>query len=206
MFKESKKMMTVLISLAFLFTMLAAGYLAKITSVKEKPKEQLGTKPKQVEENIKNYEDVEQLQTSLIDKNLVHAGTKIMYRVKYKECGHDLAKSVDPTEDMIGLNRKALESYVREELTGWRLSMFSKDEISLISEKNTLCPNHFVVGEKHGQIAIFKIDENGQRLIHRIFKDASISTVREDNQKRLKEGIVVDSEEEAIQVLEDFIS
>lgn len=206
MFREDKKMMTVVISVAFLFTMLAAGYLARITSVREKPKQNLSENSIQAEENIKKYQDVDKLQTSLIDKNLIHTGTKIMYKVNYKECGHEIAKSVDSTEDMVGLNRKAFETYVVDKLAGWKLSMFSKDEIGLVSEKDTLCPNHFVVGEKNGQITIFKIDENGQRVIHRIFKDATISTVREENQKRLKKGIVVDSEEEAIQVLEDFIS
>ena len=107
---------------------------------------------------------------------------------------------------MLGLNRKEFEGYVEEKLPGFKLDMFSKDEIHLSSEKNTLCTNHFVVGETNGRITIFKIDENGERVVHRIFKDATISTVREDNQKRLKKGIVVESEDEAIQVLEDFIS
>ena len=206
MFKDNKRISYMLIGLALLFTMLAAGYMARFSSTREKARNELNIKSKQAEENIKKYEENERLQTTVIDKNTVGDDTKILYKIKYHKCDHEITKSEEPKEDMVGLNRRDFENYVNDKLLGTKLIMFSKDEISLETEKDTLCPNHFVVGEKDGKIAIFEIDENGERVLYRVFKDATISTLREENQKRLKQGIVVESEEEAIQVLEDFIS
>lgn len=206
MFKENKRNVFIIIGLAFVFTFLSAGYLARLSGVKEKSKNDSNISYKRSDNNIKNHKDLGDLETTLIDKNIINKDTKIIYKTKYKECGHEGLKNEEPSEDMLGLHRKEFENYVVDKLPGFKLDMFSKDEIHLSSEKNTLCTNHFVVGETNGRITIFKIDENGERVVHRIFKDATISTVREDNQKRLKKGIVVESEDEAIQVLEDFIS
>ncbi len=206
MFKENKKIISILIGISFLFTMLIAGYLARLSNIKQNAQKNIGIKTKLVEENIKKYQDEEDLKYTKIQDSTISPETNMVYKIVYKKCGHELVKRDKPLEDMVGLNRKEFESYAKDKLLDWKLSMYSKDEISLISEKNTLCTNHFVVGETGGNITIFKIDENGDRVIHRIFKDATISTVREENQERLKQGIVVESEDEAIQVLEDFIS
>lgn len=206
MFKDNKRISYMFIGIAILFTMLAAGYMARFSSARERAKNELNMKSRQVEENIKKYEENERLQTTIVDKNTITAETKILYKTKYHKCHHEITKSEAPKDEMIGLNRRDFERYVDEKLLGAKLIMFSKDEISLENEQDTLCPNHFVVGEKNGNIAIFEIDENGEKVLYRIFKDATISTLREENQKRLKQGIVVENEEEAIQVLEDFIS
>lgn len=208
MFKENKKLISIIIGLAFLFAILTTSFLIKLNNNRERSKREIDKKTKVIEENIKKYEEKEKekLQTSVIDKNIINKETDIIYKVKYKKCKHEIIKKEKPLEDMIGLDRKEFNNYVKEKLLDWHLEMFSKEKVSLSSEKDTLCTNHFVVGEKNGKIAIFKIDEQGERVLHRIFKDTTISTIREENQKRLKKGIVVESEEEAIQVLEDFIS
>lgn len=206
MFKENKRSILIIISLAFLFTFLSAGYLSRLTNIKQNSKKNSSIDNKVKNEDTKRHESQGGLETSLIDKNIIDKDTKIIYKIKYKECGHELTRQEPPLEEMLGLNRKDFEEFVSKNLQDLQLDMFSKEEIHVSSEKNTLCTNHFVVGETNGRITIFKIDENGERVVHRIFKDATISTVREDNQKRLKEGIVVENEDEAIQVLEDFIS
>lgn len=206
MFKENKRSILIIISLAFLFTFLSAGYLSRLTDIEEKSKKNSSINNKSQQEGIKKHKEQGGLETSLINKNIINKDTKMVYKIKYKECGHETTRSEPPSKEMLGLNRTEFEEFVSEKLQDLQLDMFSKEEIHLSSEKNTLCTNHFVVGETNGRITIFKIDENGERIVHRIFKDATISTVREDNQKRLKDGIVVESEDEAIQVLEDFIS
>ncbi|MFA7412600.1 MAG: BofC C-terminal domain-containing protein, partial [Tissierellaceae bacterium] len=72
--------------------------------------------------------------------------------------------------------------------------------------KNHLCENHYVIGEKDGNIAIYRIDENGERKLETFFPDYPISLLMEIDQNKLIEGIVIDSQEELSDVLENFIS
>lgn len=205
MFKESKRIIYILMSITFLFVIFLAGYAMKLNN-KEKLKNNLGVEYQHMEDNLKSNDERETLQTRVTDNNIVSISTNINYKTKYNKCDHEAIKDEKPKQEMIGFDRKLFEDYVKLNLPDWKMSMFSKEEIFLLREKDTLCSNHLVVGEKNGKIAIFTIDENGERVVHKIFKDTTISTIREENQKRLKQGIVVDNEEEAIQVLEDFIS
>ena len=61
------------------------------------------------------------------------------------------------------------------------------------------------MGEADNKVAIYKIDENGERYVYKIFDDYPIALLKSRPEK-LQEGIVVDSEEELSDVLENFIS
>nr|WP_272878533.1 BofC C-terminal domain-containing protein [Clostridium sp. Cult3] len=93
-----------------------------------------------------------------------------------------------------------------ENYSNIKILSFSVKEIVLREERNHLCPNHYIIGESDGKIAIYGIDERGEKYLNRVFKDYSISLLKEVDQLRLKAGIVVDSEEELSDVLENFIS
>ena len=146
MFKENKKMISILIGISFLFTMLIAGYLARLSNIKQNAKKNVGVQTKLVEENIKKYQDQEELNHTTINDSVIIPDSNVIYKTVYKKCGHELLKTEKPQEEMIGLNRKEFESYTKEKLQAWKLSMYSKDEISLVNEKNIFCKNHFVVG------------------------------------------------------------
>ncbi len=205
MFKENKKILSVLTGVIFLSVMLFAGYSSNLGR-NNKLKYDSKSEYHKIEDGVKINDKKNELQTRVVDENLVTLSTNISYKVKHNKCNHENIINEKPKQDMLGLDRKSFEKYVKDNLPEWKMDMFSKHEILLSSERDAFCQKHFIVGEKNGKIAIFIIDENGNKEVHRIFKDTTISTITEENQKRLKEGIVVDSEEEAIQVLEDFIS
>ncbi|MCG4586227.1 BofC C-terminal domain-containing protein, partial [Anaerosalibacter bizertensis] len=87
-----------------------------------------------------------------------------------------------------------------------KIIAFSTQKIVLREERNHLCPNHYVVGESEGKIAIFKINDSGEKVLDKIFNDYPLSLLKEVDQQKLKDGIVVDNEEELSDVLENFIS
>lgn len=203
MFRENKRIFSILMGVTFLSVILLAAYSMRQG---QKLKNDIGSEYQRMEERLKTNDKKEELQIKVTDDNVVTISTDIRYETKHNKCNHKTTENEKPEPNMIGLDRKSFEEYVKHNLPGWKMSMFSKEEIHLLNEKDTLCSKHFIVGEKNGKIAIFTIDEYGKKVIHRIFKDTTISIITEENQKRLKQGIVVDSEEEAIQVLEDFIS
>nr|WP_246566708.1 BofC C-terminal domain-containing protein [Tissierella simiarum] len=87
-----------------------------------------------------------------------------------------------------------------------KIISYTNKQIVLREDRNHLCPNHYIIGEKEGNIAIFKVDERGQRILDKVFPDYPISLLKEIDQEKLKEGIMVDSEEELSDILENFIS
>ena len=127
-------------------------------------------------------------------------------RTYYKKCGHTVINVDKVDNNIINMQKNQLENYLKENYTNIRLVSFSVEKIVLYEEKDCLCMNHYVIGESQGKIAIYKIDENGERVLDRIFNDAPVSMLKEVDQEKIKEGIVVDSEDELSNVLENFIS
>lgn len=136
----------------------------------------------------------------------ISPNTFIEIRIHYKACNHNITKLNEKDENIINMSEDEYREYLQENYPNVRIVSFSSKEIILEEDRNHLCPNHYIIGEHEGKIAIYKINENGEKYLDRIFKDYPIATLKEIDQEKLKEGIVVDSEEELSDVLENFIS
>lgn len=139
-------------------------------------------------------------------ENHVSPNTTIKYIIYYTECGHTLTKIVEPFDEIINMNQKQFEEYIKNNLEESRLISFSNKEIIIEKKINSLCPNHFIIGETNGKIAIYKINEKGEKILDKILENSSIKMLKDIDQQKLKNGIRVDSEEELTDVLENFIS
>ena len=104
------------------------------------------------------------------------------------------------------MTEKQYREYIKENYPNIKIISFSISEIVLREERDHLCENHYIIGQSDGKIAIYGIDENGERFLNKIFNDYSISLLKKIDQEKLTKGIVVDSEEELSDVLENFIS
>ncbi len=104
------------------------------------------------------------------------------------------------------MTEKQYRKYMKENYPNIKIISFSPREIVLREERNHLCPNHYIIGQADGKIAIYRIDEKGEKYLDKVFNDYPISLLKEVDQERLKDGIIVDSEEELSDVLENFIS
>lgn len=104
------------------------------------------------------------------------------------------------------MTEKEYKDYMNKNYPSVDIVSFSVENIVLREERNYLCPNHYIIGESDGKIAIFKIGDNGEKILSKVYKDYPLSLLKEIDQKKLKEGIVIDSEEELSDVLENFIS
>lgn len=142
----------------------------------------------------------------LQEEERISPNTFIEIRVHYKECNHNITKLNEQDENIINMTEEEYKEYMKENYPNVKIVSFSAEEIVLSEERDHLCPNHFIIGESDGKIAIYRIDENGERYLDKIFNDYSISLLKEIDQEKLIEGIVVDDEEELSNVLENFIS
>ncbi|HZK00089.1 MAG TPA: BofC C-terminal domain-containing protein [Tissierellaceae bacterium] len=154
------------------------------------------------EQNHKDRDDIEIVR----EENRISPNTVIENRVYYRECGHLIESTELAENELVNQTRDEYEDYLKTTNPDSRLISFSNVKIVTYSEKNYLCQEHYIIGEHNGNIAIFNIDSDGERLLFKSFTDYPISILLDIDQEKLRDGIIVDSEEELSEVLENFIS
>lgn len=153
-----------------------------------------------------NIEKKETLDVEIVgEENIIGPNTFIEMRTNYKECGHVESEVELADDSIVNMTRDEYEEYLNDN-TNYRLLSFSDTKATIWGERNHLCPNHYVVGENDGNIAVFSIDEDGNRVLERVFEDYHINLLQELDREKIVNGIVVDSQEELSEVLENFIS
>lgn len=140
------------------------------------------------------------------ENEVISPNTFIEKKIHYKKCNHIISDTNLADDLLINKTEEDFRKYMEDNYQNVKITSFSPDRILLREERNHLCPNHYIIGEFEGKIAIFKIDESGEKVLDKVFKDYPINLLKDIDQKKLKEGIVVDSEEELSNVLENFIS
>jgi hypothetical protein len=115
----------------------------------------------------------------------------------YMSCGHEGVGEGPVLSDIVGLNEKQL----MEKYPQWRVDEFKPDKVVLIREIGGYCPNHFVIREDNGMVAVY--DTAGKLL-----RDTGIplDILPGIVQDQIKEGIVVNSQEEVNAILENLDS
>lgn len=156
--------------------------------------------------DLNSIDPIDDFELSQIEDEYIGPNTKITYMTIYLECNHSIEQIKSPEKDMVNMKKDQFEEYINNNFPNWKVTSFSHDLITINIEKNHLCPNHYVVGEKDGKIAIYKINENGERRLDKIIDNSHVSLLKEIDQKKLEKGIVVDSIDEISEILENFIS
>ncbi|CCQ94018.1 exported hypothetical protein [[Clostridium] ultunense Esp] len=159
--------------------------------------------PKIAKENLKDYD----LDLAILkEEERISPNVFIEKKTYYKACNHNITKLNELDEKIINMTEKEYRRYTEENFPNVKIISFSVNRIILREERDHLCPNHYIIGQSEGKIAIYRIDENGDEILDRVFKDYPISLLKQIDQDKLIKGIRVDSEEELSDVLENFIS
>jgi hypothetical protein len=128
--------------------------------------------------------------------------TTFIFERTYKSCGHNSISYRSATAEEAGLSKEQIESMY----SSWAIKEFSPSIVWLCEEVDGYCPNHYIVKEKDGCIAIYRPLEDGQGfyLVHQTNIDTAFLSA--DIQERIKEGWVVDSLEQVEQLMESWDS
>lgn len=136
----------------------------------------------------------------------ISPNTTIEYVIYYLQCGHKVEKTGKASNDIINLNEEGLQSFINRSHPNWRVTLFSSERVVIEIDKDQLCSNHYIIGVKDGKIAIFEVNEDGERVLDKVLENAPISMLKLVDQEKLKQGIIVNSKEEISDILENFIS
>jgi hypothetical protein len=199
MFKD-KRFKYILIFSFILFTLsFSFGYLIMDNNIK---KEENNISAREPIDKIDNKEYIQIVQ----EENIITPSTILEERVHYKVCDDIPTVEKRVPDEFVNMTRDELVGYLENNSPQVRLVSFSTERIILWSEKDQLCTNHFVIGEEDGKIAIFKIDEKGERVLDKVFSEYPINLLHPIDQDKLREGIRVDNEEDLSDIIENYIS
>lgn len=142
----------------------------------------------------------------LKEEERISPNTSIEVKIHYTACNHRVTRFLSADHEIINMTEDEFLAYMEDKYPDIKIISFSPREIILSESKDHLCSNHYIVGEYQGYIAIYGIDDEGGKYLDKVFRDYPISLLKEIDQKKLIDGILVDSEEELSDVLENFIS
>lgn len=141
-------------------------------------------------------------QIAYINKDIesrIADNTLFVVRKYFKGCGHVIEEKKIVPKEYVGMSKQDFKNM----FAGWEIDAFSSKYVVISRVFEGFCPNHFIISIKDGRVAIFysqPVDGDTLKLITPI----SIENLPEQEVNDLKKGIVVNSFEDAIKIIEDF--
>lgn len=209
-----------IVAFSFLIIGFIVGYYRTLTQG-ERERPFADKNSLQLQENTdelrKNFIVQEQEELSFEDKDdeavtyhedSITETTNIIYKTFYDICKDTMEESLEADHSIIGLNEAGLKEYLKDKNLLFEIQNFSTKEVILVENKNTACPahyNHYLISEANEFIAIYHIDEKGDKVL--IEKTLiPISILPNVDQEKLKKGILKTRREDVYQLLEDYSS
>lgn len=195
--RRNKSLFILTFCTALLIISIVLGYQLKTNKLDSRDSTDVEELPRETEDD-----GIEIIQ----EGDRITPNTFIEKRIHYKECDHTITSLDTADKDIINMDKEEYENYLKSNYPNLRLISYSNTKMVLFGERNHLCKNHFIIGERDEYLSIFKINDDGEKVIFKTFKDYPLSIFTPVDQENLKKGIVVDSEDELSDVLENFIS
>ena len=162
---------------------------------------------------LDNTEQIEKVESKKIDetnqvvevietdafKEKVTPNTKLVLKKYYSNCNHSINSYVELPKEFVNLDEDELKRNYPE----WKVEKFSKEEVILLKEEEAFCNKHYVIREKEGQVAIYKINNNGEEELKEL-TNIYTNYLPQNDLLNLKNGIIVYGEEELNKTLEDY--
>ena len=190
-----------IIALGIILGFLTGMYLYKINQIDYNSKEQIA---KTVEDECTilgelNDQELENLITTSVEEEKASPNCIITLKIYYNKCEHLLESKQKIEDTEVNLTEEEL----KERFSDWEVQKFTPTEIVLYKEVNEFCNEHYLLKEKDGYIAIFKLDENNNQTFLEL-TDISTQYLTEEDLEKIQEGIAIYTKKELNKTLEDF--
>ena len=186
--------------ITIVLSFLIGVYIYKLNNI-EKNSTEIGEVDEEilVDDECTRYEELKSINTNSTE-NKVSPMAKLTLRILYKQCNHVIEKSekVDGSE-IVNLTKEEFQ----EKYPDWQIQRFTPTEIILYKEVDDFCNEHYKIKENDGNIAVYKINKDGNESLERI-TDIPISYLTNEDIEKIKNGIIVYSKKELNKTIEDF--
>jgi len=173
----------------FLFIMsYIIGFNLTIDKYSTKTKKQLKGK------NITEIAYLENNITTKTDENTI-----FVVRKYFRGCGHIVEEKSNLGKEYIGMT----EDDFKRIFPGWQIEAFNTRYVVISRAFDGYCPNHYIISIKDNRVAIFHSQPVDGELL-KLITPIDIKNLPKKDVEDLKRGIVVNSYEDAIKIIEDF--
>lgn len=182
-----------------------SGQMAKEKFERQEEQELLQALIKAQEDSLHSIDKNDEIAVTNCN-DTINCETQLIYKTLYTQCEDIITEEVQsPTLELVGLNKDGFEEYLIRNQLDWEIESFTKEKVVLLKQINKICPNHYLVSVNKGYITIYKYDEDGNKeLIKQT--DIPINILPIMDQEKLQKGILVNTEKEVNQLLEDYSS
>lgn len=153
---------------------------------------------KTVVEEVNDLQEAQEL-FNMPGKDFVTPSTTLTFRTHFTLCGHMVEKTAAASDTEINLTETELQARYE----GWSITRFTSQLVEMEKNIASLCPRHYILGIDNGNIAIFRYDEEGKKVMTER-TEISISNLTPEDQKSLESGIISDTEDDMNMKLEGF--
>ena len=194
-----KRFTIYLILIGIVLGFLTGMYIYRINQIKNSNTEEIAELIEDECTYITKLGTKEELLSANAKKEKTSPNCILILKIYYQKSGHLIEKKEKIEEANVNLTEEEL----KEKFPDWEVQKFTETEIVLYKELNEYCNEHYVLKEKDGNIAIYKLDENKKE---EFIETTEISTdyLEEEDLKRIKEGIFINTKKELNKTLEDF--
>ena len=120
-------------------------------------------------------------------------------KTHYKKCGHTTSKYDNLPQEFVNLTKEEIQNNYQD----YDIENFTSNKIEMYQEKDGECGEHYMVKDKDGEVAIYKILEDGSQ---EELETTSITTeyLTETDKINIKNGIQINGKQELNQLIEDY--
>ncbi len=161
-----------------------------------------------IEENIiddctEEYEEMEKeknmVQANAEDEEKVSPNCSFTKKTYYIKCGHTVSNYLELPKDIVNLTKEQVANKYQD----YSIEEFASNKIVLFKQIDDNCGEHYLVKDKEGKVAVYKILEDGSQ---NLFEETDIYTeyLTDEDKENMKEGISINGKQELNQLIEDF--
>ncbi len=202
-----KKVVFLLSASLIVLTGLASGYYfynEEINSEKDKPFLQNNI-AKNIQGSVNNsYSTInsQNKQDEENQKQKTNENTKMIYEYHYKGDGTTKVQEEALPPSLVNKSRETIESVFDE----WSVVTFNTDEIVLRKDIDGTSTVNYILKECDGFVAVFYDKGDGEKEELMELTNTPISSLPEEEQALLKEGIYITGNKNLLKILQDYES
>ncbi len=138
------------------------------------------------------------IETNSSDEKISPNATLVIKKY-YKDCGHTTKDYAEIPDEMVNMRKEEIADKLQE----WDIKGFSSNEVVIYKEMEGICDEHYILRNKNGSVAIYKIDSNNKEVLREI-TDISTEYLTENDLVKLEQGIKAIGKEQLNSILEDY--
>lgn len=185
-----KKYVIIVVVIGIILGFLTGLYLYKINQMKDNKQGQMNQDENNVIEKIAN-ENINNSVSTNNEEEKVSPNCVLILKVYYNKCEHIIEKKQNIEEAEVNMTEQEL----RERFSDWEVQRFTPTEIVLYKEIDGFCDEHYLLKEKDGYIAVYKLDEKDKPTLIET-TDISTEYLTEQDLEEIKKGIKIFSKSE----------